>query len=34
MYKLMRSNEEMLKLEQLMGVIKDEMGKQLEEVEN
>ena len=29
----MRSNEEMLKLEQLMGLLKDDMSRQIEEEE-
>jgi len=33
MLKLMRSNEEMLKLEQLMGLLKDDMSRQIEEEE-
>jgi hypothetical protein len=33
MFKLVRSNEEMVKLEQLMSLIKDDMNRQLQEEE-
>lgn len=33
MFRLLRSNEDMVKLEQLMSLIKDDMNKQLQEQE-